>query len=353
MDKCEKIFKLNTDKTIVFELNYSCNLQCIHCYVPSEEKLQRRFMNYSDAKSLLDQLQNNGFKRILITGGEPLLNPDFEKIYTYAWDMGFTISLFSNVTLMDEKIKRLLVEKKPALIRVSLFGGDIDSYEKVTGHNLYKVVYANILFLKENNVNVTVKIPLLKQNNLVAIREIQQSLAEQGISTKVEVRILPRFDGDNETVNYRYRPEEIIALGIDNQVRGLEKYKQISKQFDKKVKDINYCIHVCQPFVVNPECKLQLCFFMREWTIDLKTVPFVKALEMLIEKISNEQIENSEFECKGCDKQYMCPYCPGWAKTEVGMINKKIPFLCELVEGYENKYNALIVNKKNEVVENE
>ena len=338
-------FKLNMNKTIVLELNYHCNLQCVHCYIPSEEKRPKRFMDFGEAKMLLDQVEAQGCNRIVFTGGEPLINPDFEKIYSYAWDKGFIINLYTNATLMNESIKKILITKKPALIKVSLFGGDTSTYEKVTGHNLFSLVYDNILFLNQNGVNVTVKTPLLRQNNINTIKEVQKKLGYQGVSTKIEVRILPRFNSDAEALNYRYTPEEIIALEIDNQTRGVKKYEQIRNEVNKRVRDINYCIHVCQPFVISPECNLQLCFFMREWNISLKTVPLVKAFEMLVEKISNEQIMDAEFECEDCDKQYMCPYCPGWAKTEIGMVNKKIPFLCKLVEGYENKYNALAENK--------
>ena len=341
MESSRRQFQLNTNKTIVLELNHYCNLQCIHCYIPNEEKYPQKYITFADAHMLLDQIEAYGFKRILITGGEPLANPDFERIYSYAWEKGFIITLFSNATLMNESIKKLLITKKPALLRVSLFGADNDSYEKITGQDLFSLVYKNILYMKKNGVNVTVKIPLLRQNNPDGMKTVQQELGGRGISTKIEVRILPRFDGDTETLSYRYTPEEIMALGIDNQTRGMEKYKKIKQGTQKKAKDINHCLHVCQPFVISPQSSLQLCFFLREWNVSLKTTSFPDALDMLVEQISREQKLDTEFECEDCDKQFMCPYCPGWARSEVGMLNKRIPFLCKLVEGYENKYHDL------------
>lgn len=339
--------KININKTIVLELNYHCNLQCIHCYIPGDEKKRKRFMGFDEAKELLDQIEEIGFQRIVITGGEPLLNPDFIKIYSYAWDKGFIISLYTNSTLLTEEIKRVLVLKKPALIKISLFGCDEGTYTIITGQDLYSLVYQNIMLLKQKGINVAVKIPLLKQNNSKSVKEMQKKLAENGISAKIEVRILPRYNGDTEILNYRYMPEEIIELKIDNEQRSMEMFEQV-RNTNKKVKDIKQCIQVCQPSVINPECKLQLCFFMREYGIDLHSVLLKDAFPMLVDEMSEAQSENECFECKDCNRQYMCMYCPGWAKTEVGAVNKKIPFLCNLIKGYEDKYMSLQKNNDRE-----
>lgn len=334
--------ELNVNKTIVLELNYQCNLHCIHCYVPDIEKYPMRFMEYQDAKAILEQLLDCGFRRILITGGEPLLNPDFEMIYSFAWDLGFTITLFTNATLMNDKKKELLVKKRPAMVRISLFGADIGSYKLITGQDKFNIVYENISFLKLHGVNVTVKIPLLRQNNICNMKELRSELSSKGISTKIEVRILPRFNGDIETIEYRFTPQEILELNIDNEKRSKEHFREIKKYSSKKAKDIMYCVHECQPFVINPEMKLQLCFFIREISVDLRDNPFDKACKLLMETVSNQYSNADLCDCTECDKQYLCPYCPGWAKIELGKVNAKIPFLCDLVKLYEEKYDAII-----------
>lgn len=332
-------YLLNKNKTIVLELNYRCNLQCIHCYVPDEEKTASRFMTFDDARKILGQLLENGLHRILLTGGEPLLNPDFNRIYEYAWDKGFLISVFTNATRLTTRTQDLLIAKKPEFVRVSLFGGDSGSYELITGHDQFSLVCDKIFFLKLNGVKTTVKTPLLRQNQAHALKEIQREFSKAGIPVKIETRVLPRFNGDNMALHYRYSPREIIDLEIDNVKRGLEMFGQLDRQ--KKVKNLNDCIHVCQPFVIDPESNLQLCFFIREWKISLKSTPFTEAVALLTEKITGGQDILQESECHDCENQFMCPYCPGWAKTEVGVLNKKIPFLCQLTDGYRHKYEDL------------
>lgn len=62
---------INTNKTIVLELNYRCNLKCVHCYVPDVEKKDSPFLSLKDAKHIFDEMELNGFDRVLFTGGEP------------------------------------------------------------------------------------------------------------------------------------------------------------------------------------------------------------------------------------------------------------------------------------------
>ena len=59
---------INTNKTIVLELNYSCNLKCIHCYVPDVEKKDSHFLSLRDAKHIFDEMELNGFERVLHPG---------------------------------------------------------------------------------------------------------------------------------------------------------------------------------------------------------------------------------------------------------------------------------------------
>ena len=62
----------------VIEINDNCNFQCDHCYLGIKEK---KYMNFDLFKKIIDQLYDLGCLSILITGGEPLLNPAFKNMY--------------------------------------------------------------------------------------------------------------------------------------------------------------------------------------------------------------------------------------------------------------------------------
>jgi MoaA/NifB/PqqE/SkfB family radical SAM enzyme len=98
------------------ELTLRCNLNCAHCYgrLPLDDKQsQREELNFSEDCALLDDAAQAGCLWLLITGGEPLVRPDFIEIYTYAKKKGFLTTLFTNGTLITEKLANHLQEYSP------------------------------------------------------------------------------------------------------------------------------------------------------------------------------------------------------------------------------------------------
>jgi len=329
-------FVLNRNKTIVIETNHFCNLRCIHCYVPFGNKANASFISLQDADMLFNQLAACGFRNILFTGGEPLAHPQFDKIYENAWDRGLTISIFSNGALLNDRYRDLFLHKKPELIRISLFGGNKQSYEEITGFDLFDQVVDNLLFFKDNKISLSVKMPLLKQN-AESIIEARKMLRQKEIENKIEYRIIPRFDGDKDILKYRNSPEQIIEFLYNINNGNYMMSRQLLDNPSKKVRTIQHCIENCQPFIINPDLELHLCFFLREWKLSLKENSLAEAIEYMTGMLKEKCGIDDNPICQKCSRQYFCQYCPGWAKNETGSYNRPIPFLCQLTELYEKK----------------
>jgi MoaA/NifB/PqqE/SkfB family radical SAM enzyme len=338
---------MNTSKTIVVETNYTCDLDCVHCYVPLDEKTKNVFLPLPMAERIFKEIYDLGFRNILLTGGEPLLHPYFIDIYLAAYRNNLKVSVFTNGVKLETKIIELFKKYPPALLRVSFFGGSKRSYKEVTGRDLHKRVKDNLIKLKEEGINMRVKIPLLKQN-YKDIDSARDFLKELGVSNKVDVRIIPRFNKAADTIKYRLSPGKIVNLGLDNELRNKEKFKYIRLQPKNKVINhftIKDCLEKCQPFMVNPNSELQLCFFIRNFKVNLQDFSFLSAIEQLNEKIgqyindtSGDNADKGK-ECFSCNRKNICPYCPGWARNETGSENKPIRFLCELTNLYWQKYD--------------
>ena len=332
--------KLVLNKTMVLETNYVCNLRCVHCYVPSPRKRTATFLNVELVEDLLGQFQRLGFEYVLLTGGEPLVHPRFDDIYQSAWDRGFHVSLFSNGLLLDDRRLDLLTRKPPALVRISMFGGSPATYARVAGRDGFDLVRSRILELHERKVPVRVKIPLLRYNasDAAAIRE---DLARRGISCKIDMRIIPRFDGDRESLDSRLTPEEILDLGLEDPRANLEHYRRLRHQPPGSIRTLQYCLERCQPFIINPEGRLQLCFLIRDWMVDLRRCSLSEAITTLAQSILEASSDRAADECNACSYRTFCSYCPGWARNEVGRAGEPIPFLCRLAELFEDKYRQL------------
>src|SRR6266851_5472269 len=118
------------------EVTRRCPLTCLHCYnnLPTTDgEAVRRELDYEEHCRLLDQLADAGCLWLLYTGGEILARRDFLNIYTYAKKKGFLITLFTNGTMITERIADYLEEWPPFAIEITLYGRTKETYEALTG----------------------------------------------------------------------------------------------------------------------------------------------------------------------------------------------------------------------------
>ena len=128
------------------ELTPLCNLDCKMCYTHlTKEQIQdRSLLTVEQWKQLIHDAWEAGLIRVNLTGGECLGYPGFEEIYLYLHSLGCEIRVLTNGVLLDERWVEFFKAHPPILIQISLYGGDEDTYEQVTGQRKFSVVSANI-----------------------------------------------------------------------------------------------------------------------------------------------------------------------------------------------------------------
>lgn len=81
------------------EITNCCNLNCRSCYNRSGTNHLRQELSFADFSRISDRLVNEfGCTRISLSGGEPTLNSDFEKILGKALSLGIETSIVTNGT---------------------------------------------------------------------------------------------------------------------------------------------------------------------------------------------------------------------------------------------------------------
>jgi len=124
---------------ICIELTNSCNLECKHCYkFASPERKEYISM------AVIDYVCHNlggKVKNVLLTGGEPTLHPQFDRIVS---DLSrfFNVRLFTNGVLIPRIPESTL--RKLDYLRVSLYGRNETSFKEYTGKNCYFETYAGL-----------------------------------------------------------------------------------------------------------------------------------------------------------------------------------------------------------------
>ena len=115
-----------------FELTPLCNLSCDMCYVrmnARELAMLGRVRSMDEWMKTAEELKAMGTLFILLTGGEPLLYPNFKELYLALREMGFIITINTNATLITEEVAELFSRVKPRRLNVSLYGGCNETYK--------------------------------------------------------------------------------------------------------------------------------------------------------------------------------------------------------------------------------
>jgi MoaA/NifB/PqqE/SkfB family radical SAM enzyme len=100
----EKVKRGESIAIIQFQYNYRCNFKCDHCSIKGfQGKKNARSFTIADVKELSRQADELGLANIVITGGEPLVFPDFDELVAAIDPQKFYITSDSNGWLLDDK----------------------------------------------------------------------------------------------------------------------------------------------------------------------------------------------------------------------------------------------------------
>lgn len=101
---------------LMVEITDRCNLSCAHCYLGDTTGID---LPVETVEPLLQEFESMGGLRLVVTGGEPMLHPGFERINSLAAGRSFRSILVTNATLLDEKAASTLEFQE---VQVSLDG---------------------------------------------------------------------------------------------------------------------------------------------------------------------------------------------------------------------------------------
>ena len=106
---------------LFFEITDRCNLKCRHC--GSSCTAEGQALTTEDIERTLRTLQQHPDKpAVCLTGGEPMMHPDFFEIARLVKEMGFSWGMTTNATLIDDAAAEKLREAGMSTVSVSLDG---------------------------------------------------------------------------------------------------------------------------------------------------------------------------------------------------------------------------------------
>jgi selenobiotic family peptide radical SAM maturase len=159
----DESFFTSSTFTLQWHLTQACDLHCRHCYDRSE----RSAVALPAALKVLDDLQSfcRGRKvsgSVSLSGGNPLLHPDFTEIYRAAAERGFGLCILGNPAPRG-RIEELIDICRPGFFQVSLEGlPEHNDWVRGAGH--FERTTRFLRVLRELGVPSMVMLTLTEQN---------------------------------------------------------------------------------------------------------------------------------------------------------------------------------------------
>jgi radical SAM protein with 4Fe4S-binding SPASM domain len=315
-----------------------CNLRCIHCYIAGEAgggvcedpDAGRPELGTEAWKTILDQLAEAGCLFLLMTGGEPLLRPDFADLYVHARRLGMLPGVFTNATLVTDELCRIFRDYPPRYVEVSLYGATRETYECVTGvRGSFERCMRGIRLLNEGGCRLALKTIMmtLNKHEMGAMRDIAEGL---GVHFRMDAGIFPRLNGDCGPVSLRVGASEAVAVEFAN-----EKTRRSYREFFDRVKDcgptgkLYQCGTGARTFHVDARGYLLPCMMADEVRYDLANGTFAEGWRDVIPRI-RELPAPEGFVCGTCDARFLCGVCPPLARREKGRPDAVCEYWCGL-----------------------
>jgi radical SAM protein with 4Fe4S-binding SPASM domain len=311
------------------EITFKCNLRCVHCYIPDYSG--RNEMSAVEIKRILSEAADEGCLWMLLTGGEVLCRSDFPEIYLHAKRLGFLLTVFSNGTLVDERVADLLAEYPPFGIEFTLYGMSDETYLKTTGFpGRFTRVRRAIELLLERGVPLSLKAVAMEP----LAGEIEQMAAwseSLGVRFRYDAMVHGRLDGSLAPTSVRSEPETVVGYDASDPGR-LKDWKAFYAKFVKPTRPSSYlmsCGAGINSFHVTPQGTLLSCEALPLNGYDLRNGNFREGWYGPVGDIRRRPAGAANV-CASCELRAMCDRCPATATLETGSPDGWIPYYCEV-----------------------
>ncbi len=321
------------------ELTYRCDYNCPYCFNKGSENIGRE-LTTAEIKNILDEIQRAGCLRLALTGGDPLLRPDFKEIYAYAKRKGFIITVLTNGYRLSHKLSDYLAKYPPLSIDITVNSLSPCNYAKVTGFSgaALKRVLDNIQYASRKGLALIIKANCLKENKtqIAKIKRWAHNLPGKSKENLYNFRydsiIYPRLNGDTSPCRLRLNQKELNAVHkLDPDIKK-EHQNYLAKDFPSgKIprRALYYCNTYRDHFYINPFGRLKFCSNTDKFSVDLRKVSFTQGFYKEFPKLTMERFKTDSI-CRTCRIREICFSCPAAAFLETGDEEKPVKYFCRL-----------------------
>jgi MoaA/NifB/PqqE/SkfB family radical SAM enzyme len=331
------------------DLTYRCNCNCRHCWLrlPAEEPAGKQELSFDEISRIAGDARALGCRSWLISGGEPMLRPDFADIFDLLTRRSLPYSLNTNGTLITPAIAGLLKRKGAKM--VALYGATAEIHDHITRTpGSFAATMRGFAYLREAKAGFTVQLIPLRDNyhEFDAMIRLARSLSP--VYRMGAPWLFLSACGSNvrnqEILRQRLDPADVIRLDPpdttddDEETTADEREHKPPAHPGTTGKNSLFaaCIEGCRDFHIDPYGHMTFCPFIKDPALryNLRNGSFREAWDDFLPSLAHRVQGDPEYEqnCGSCDKCGDCRWCPAYGYLEHGRYSAKVAYLCALAE---------------------
>lgn len=320
-----------------FELTGRCNLSCKMCLVRVNgsriRELGCRERTADEWIHMAEQTAEAGTLGLLLTGGEVTLRPDFCEIYEAVAQMGFLLTVYTNATLITDKVMDVFRKYPPHKIGVTMYGAFNDTYKRLCGcedgydrfvagveqlSSLPSLFETRTTIVKDNRDDLKAMQRFTKEkfgeDKILQISRFVTKSIRGGVACAEDCRLTPE-----ENVKLIYRDltevhrrvvEENLDIPVPDKIP--ESRKRIGSEGEYLFQNCNAGI---DQYTITWDGRMFAC----ELLADGYTSPFEEGFASAWKRLPKQYPVTQRIEkCENCRYVDLCQICPAVKKSESG-----------------------------------
>lgn len=347
-----------------FDLTYRCNNNCRHCWLwlhPDAEEKQQE-LSTNEIYQIVASARQYGTQAWQISGGEPMLRPDFYEIFDYITRKSVHYSLNTNGTLITPEIAQLMKRKGRKMI--ALYGATATVHDHVTrSPGSFEATMRGINYLKEAGAFFSIQVIPMRDNfhqfsEMLSLAEKLSQDYRIG-ATWLYLSATQSKSRNQEIIHQRLDPPDALVIDPPNPssviLKDYEYREKITNNTKINIEKNNgglfsNCINEKEEFHLDPYGGMSFCPFIKdpELRFSLREYRFSQVWDELIPSVKYKIQFDQEYKdnCGSCESRQDCHWCPVYSYLEHGRYTAKIDYLCQITRGKQDQKEKFIMNHR-------
>jgi len=322
--------QLGRPSDIIWNITNRCNLRCDHCYMAADGHVLPEELSDEETIDLVRRMGEAGVPVVFLSGGEPMMRPNFWEILAEVNAQGVRPTISTNCTMIDEATAKRLKEYGVRWIATSMYG-PAEFHDTMVGvPGTHARVLQAIKALRAEGVGVVLK-TALSQDTWPYIFDIIQMAKDHdcGMIYICDLITSGRSEGEDDSrvtvEQWRQLADFIVEDMLDPDLkfeydvgalpsvipyiaeRFIERGVDVSKGLER-LKTISACPVGKGHMNINSEGGVMPCQFAQDWVVgNIREMSFAEATEACYQIDLQESTgmcapEHCEYSriCRGC-----------------------------------------------------